>query len=28
LLDDTGPRWDVQVPEADVRRALDELIAD
>ena len=27
LLDDDGPRWDVPVPEADVRRALDELIA-
>jgi shikimate kinase/3-dehydroquinate synthase len=28
LLDDEGPRWDVQLPEEDVRRALDELIAD
>jgi shikimate kinase / 3-dehydroquinate synthase len=28
LLDDSGPRWDVQLPDADVRRALDELIAD
>jgi 3-dehydroquinate synthetase len=27
LLDDDGPTWDVVVPEADVRRALDELIA-
>ena len=27
LLGDDGPRWDVQVPEADVRAALDELIA-
>ena len=26
LLGDDGPRWDVSVPEADVRRALDELI--
>jgi shikimate kinase / 3-dehydroquinate synthase len=28
LLGDGGPRWDVKVPEDDVRRALDELIAD
>lgn len=28
LLGENGPEWDVQVPEADVRRALDELIAD
>ena len=28
LLDDNGARWDVQLPEADVRRALDELIGD
>jgi 3-dehydroquinate synthetase len=28
LLGEHGPEWDVQVPEADVRRALDELIAD
>jgi 3-dehydroquinate synthetase/shikimate kinase len=27
LLGDDGPRWDVQVPDDDVRRALDELIA-
>jgi 3-dehydroquinate synthetase len=27
LLGDDGPRWDVQVPEADVRAALDALIA-
>ena len=27
VLGDDGPRWDVSVPEADVRRALDELIA-
>jgi shikimate kinase/3-dehydroquinate synthase len=27
LLDDSGPRWDVQLPDDDVRRALDELIA-
>jgi 3-dehydroquinate synthetase len=27
LLGDDGPRWDVPVPEADVRRALDALIA-
>jgi shikimate kinase/3-dehydroquinate synthase len=27
LLGDDGPRWDVSVPEADVRAALDELIA-
>jgi len=26
LLGDDGPRWDVSVPKADVRRALDELI--
>jgi shikimate kinase/3-dehydroquinate synthase len=28
LLEEDGPRWDVQLPETDVRRALDELIAD
>jgi shikimate kinase / 3-dehydroquinate synthase len=28
LLEDDGARWDVQLPEAEVRRALDELIAD
>jgi shikimate kinase / 3-dehydroquinate synthase len=28
LLDDDGPRWDVDVPDEDVRRALDELIAE
>jgi 3-dehydroquinate synthetase/shikimate kinase len=28
LLGDDGPRWNVQVPPEDVRRALDELIAD
>jgi shikimate kinase len=28
LLDEDGPRWDVQLPDAEVRRALDELIAD
>jgi shikimate kinase/3-dehydroquinate synthase len=28
LLGEHGPEWDVEVPEADVRRALDELIAD
>ena len=28
LLGEHGPEWDVQVPEAEVRRALDELIAD
>jgi 3-dehydroquinate synthetase/shikimate kinase len=28
LLDEGGPRWDVQLPDAEVRRALDELIAD
>jgi shikimate kinase/3-dehydroquinate synthase len=28
LLGDDGPRWNVEVPPADVRRALDELIAD
>jgi 3-dehydroquinate synthase len=27
LLGDEGPRWDVPVPEADVRRELDRLIA-
>ena len=27
LLGDEGPRWDVQVPELEVRAALDELIA-
>ena len=27
LLDDSGPRWNVDVPDHDVRRALDELIA-
>jgi 3-dehydroquinate synthetase/gluconate kinase len=27
LLGEDGPRWNVQVPEADVRRALDSLIA-
>jgi 3-dehydroquinate synthetase len=27
LLGDDGPRWDVPVPAADARRALDELIA-
>ena len=27
LLGDDGPAWDVAVPAADVRRALDELIA-
>ena len=27
LLDDSGPRWDVQLPDEDVRRALNELIA-
>jgi shikimate kinase/3-dehydroquinate synthase len=27
LLGDDGPRWDVQLPHEDVRRALDELIA-
>jgi 3-dehydroquinate synthase len=27
LLGDDGPRWDVPVPEADVRRELDRLIA-
>ena len=26
LLGDDGPRWDVSVPQADVRKALDELI--
>jgi 3-dehydroquinate synthetase/shikimate kinase len=28
LLGDDGPRWDVEIPEADVRHALDELIAE
>jgi hypothetical protein len=28
LLGDGGPEWDVQLPDEDVRRALDELIAD
>ena len=28
LLGEDGPRWDVQVPEEDVRRELDALIAD
>jgi hypothetical protein len=28
LLGDGGPRWDVELPEHDVRRALDDLIAD
>jgi 3-dehydroquinate synthase len=28
LLDEDGPRWDVQLPDAEVRRALEELIAD
>jgi shikimate kinase/3-dehydroquinate synthase len=28
LLGEDGPRWNVEVPPADVRRALDELIAD
>ncbi len=28
LLGDDGPRWDVELPEADVRAALNELIAD
>ena len=27
LLDDDGPRWGVAVPENDVRRELDRLIA-
>ena len=27
LLDDTGPRWDVEVPADEIRHALDELIA-
>jgi shikimate kinase / 3-dehydroquinate synthase len=27
LLGDDGPRWDVQMPDDDVRRALDELIS-
>jgi shikimate kinase/3-dehydroquinate synthase len=28
LLGDHGPEWDVQLPESDVRRALEQLIAD
>jgi shikimate kinase/3-dehydroquinate synthase len=28
LLGDDGPEWDVQLPDAEVRRALDQLIAD
>jgi 3-dehydroquinate synthetase len=28
LLGDEGPRWNVNVPESDVRAALDQLIAD
>jgi shikimate kinase/3-dehydroquinate synthase len=28
LLGEDGPEWDVQLPDAEVRRALDELIAD
>ena len=28
LLGDDGPRWDVRLPDSEVRRALDELIAD
>jgi hypothetical protein len=28
LLGDDGARWDVQLPDDDVRGALDELIAD
>jgi hypothetical protein len=28
LLGDEGPRWNVELPPGDVRRALDELIAD
>jgi 3-dehydroquinate synthetase len=28
LLGDDGPRWDVDVPDEEVRRALDELIVD
>jgi shikimate kinase/3-dehydroquinate synthase len=28
LLGDDGPSWDVQLPDAEVRRALDQLIAD
>jgi shikimate kinase/3-dehydroquinate synthase len=28
LLDDSGPRWDVDLPQDHVRRALDELIVD
>jgi shikimate kinase len=28
LLGEDGPRWDVQLPDVEVRRALDELIAD
>jgi shikimate kinase/3-dehydroquinate synthase len=27
LLGDDGPQWDIQLPDAEVRRALDELIA-
>jgi hypothetical protein len=28
LLDEEGPRWNVEVPAEEVRAALDELIAD
>jgi shikimate kinase/3-dehydroquinate synthase len=28
LLEDDGPRWDVQLPDGEVRRALDDLIED
>jgi shikimate kinase/3-dehydroquinate synthase len=28
LLGDDGPQWDVELPDSEVRRALDELIAD
>ena len=28
LLGDDDPSWDVEVPDVEVRRALDELIAD
>ena len=28
LLAEDGAKWDVQLPDDDVRRALDELIAD
>src|SRR5262249_21384447 len=28
LLDDEGPRWNVELPDTDVRAMLDELIAD